>query len=57
METCIFDSKLTQYKDPFGALPSGDPVTFHVYMPKRLAPEKVSLVIHADDMPDREFIM
>ena len=52
MDTCIFDSKLTQYKDPFGALPSGQSVTFHVYLPKRIAAERVDLVIHTDDSPD-----
>lgn len=57
MDTCIFDSKLTQYKDPFGALPSGQPVVFHVYLPKRFAAERVALIIHADNMPDEQVDM
>ena len=57
MDTCIFDSKLTQFKDPFGALPSGQSVTFHVYLPKRIAAERVDLVIHTDDSPDVDIPM
>ena len=57
MDTCIFDSKMIQYKDPFGAVPSGHPVVFHVYLPKSIAPDEVSLVIHADYMPDQRVPM
>ena len=57
MDTCIFDSKLTQYKDPFGALPSGQPVVFHIDLPKCYAPERVALVIHEDNMPDEHVDM
>jgi len=57
VDTCIFDSKLTLYKEPFGAIPTEQPVVFHVYLPKRYAAEKVALIIHADDMPDVEVRM
>ena len=57
MDTCIYDSKLPEYKEPFGAVPSGQKVKFHVYLPKTVAPVKVSLVLHVDNMPDEEYEM
>lgn len=57
MDTCIFDSKLTEYKSPFGAVPSNSPVTFRIKLPKNIAPEFVCLVLHADGEEDKEIPM
>lgn len=57
MDTCIFDSKLTEYKSPFGAVPSKHPVTFHIKLPKDIASEFVCLVLHSDNEADCEISM
>ncbi len=57
MDTCIFDSKLTKFKDPFGAVKAGQTVVFHVNLPKRIAAEQMTLLIHCDLQPDQQIPM
>ncbi len=57
MNTCMFDSKLLEYKKPFGAVPSGSFVTLRIYLPKNIAPERVSMILRADDRCDKEYPM
>lgn len=57
MDCCMFDSKLTEYKRPFGAVPLGEEVCFHVALPKTVAAEKLSLCVYHEEQLLQEIPM
>ena len=57
MDFCIYDSRLTDFKEPFGAVPAGTAVRFCVHLPKELCPRLVEFVLCSDGEADRFFAM
>lgn len=57
MDFCIYDSRLTDFKEPFGAVPAGTAVRFCVHLPKELCPRSVEFVLCSDGEADRFFAM
>lgn len=49
MDFCFFDSRLTTFKSPFGAVPAGSKVQFSVCLPKQLCASLVELVLFGDE--------
>lgn len=57
MEGCIYNSRLPQYKEPFGAVAAGETVTFRLHLPKSCAPNGVFLLLFGDDLPEQPLPM
>lgn len=57
MEGCIYNSRLPQYKEPFGAVAAGETVTFRLHLPKSYAPNGVFLLLFGDDLPEQPLPM
>ena len=53
MDFCIYDSRLTDFKEPFGAVPAGTAVRFCMHLPKALCPRLVEFVLCSDGEADR----
>ena len=59
METtlCLFDSRLPEYKRPFGAVAHQTPVRFRLRLPKDWIVTRAALVLCADDQPEQPLEM
>lgn len=57
MDFCIYDSRFSLFKEPFGAIPTGSPVRFTIHLPKTLSVQSAQLVLCHDGEADRSFPM
>lgn len=57
MDFCIYDSRLSDYKEPFGAVRAGTAVRFSVRLPKDVCPQLVEFALCSDGEADRFFPM
>lgn len=54
---CVFDSRQSFYKSPFGAVTPQTPVNFQICLPKNLAAEEVNMILVSDGQKDRPLPM
>lgn len=57
MDFCIYDSRLSAFKQPFGAVAAGETVRFSIHLPKNLCVKSAHLVLCCDGESDRFFPM
>ena len=57
MDFCIYDSRMSVFKQPFGAVAAGTQVQFSIHLPKDVLPQKVEFVLCSDGETDRSFPM
>ncbi len=55
--SAFFDSRDTEYRFPFGAVPERTPVTFRVCMPRDWGCHAATLLVNRDDLPPVEIPM
>ena len=55
--SAFFDSRSTEYRAPFGAVPEHTPVTFRVCMPRDWGCHAATLLVNRDDRPPVEIPM
>ena len=53
MDFCIYDSRLSAFKQPFGAVAAGETVRFSIHLPKNLCVKSAHLVLCCDGESDR----
>ena len=45
MDFCIYDSRMTCFKEPFGAVTAGTPVRFSIHLPKDFAVRQAQMAL------------
>ena len=53
MDFCIYDSRMTCFKEPFGAVTAGTPVRFSIHLPKDLAVRQAQMALCRDGEADQ----
>ena len=53
MDFCIYDSRMTCFKEPFGAVTAGTPVRFSIHLPKDFAVRQAQMALCRDGEADQ----